>query len=376
MRQGLSEVYMRPWLVGFSLLAAACSTTGRNEGTGSSGGGTNGSTTAGTTGGGGLVNPGDNTGTNGGATGGTTGGDNCGVQNFMLVHGNIPELLIVQDRSGSMSLDPSGGILSGNKDPQSRWMQVVTAIEQTVTNNNMIWWGLEMYPDPNADPLFGTGCEIESNLDVPVAMGDGAMVKSKLDAASPDGLTPTADALKAAVNYFSGTVDSDGHPKYILLATDGEPNCGSGSDDNAEAEQAVSDAAAKGIHTFVVGIGTGNGNEQVLTQMAMNGMEPNMTAGQKPYYEVSSTADLTAALTKITGQLVSCSYALQMPPMNPDLVTINAGSKMVPRDPTHMNGWDFGPGDMTIVFYGAACTDLQTGIVQTVSAIYGCPPVS
>src|SRR5438094_173159 len=136
---------MRAWLVGFSLLFAACGTSGRPEGNGSNGGGngsTNGTSTAGTTGGG-LVNPGDN-----------------------------------------------GG-------------------------------------------------------------------------SSPDGLTPTTAAIDAAVNYLSGAIDSDGHPKYILLATDGEPNCGSGADDNAAAEQAVANAATKGIHTFVVGIGTGNGNETV-----------------------------------------------------------------------------------------------------------------
>src|SRR5207302_1728119 len=124
----------------------------------------------------------------------------------------------------------------------------------------------------------------------------------------PGGATPTTGAIKAAVNFYMGSVDSNGHPKYLLLATDGEPNCSSGSNDSAAAEQAIADAATAGIHTFVVGIGTGNGNEAVLTQMAMNGKEPNMTAGQKPYYEVSSTADLTTALNKITGQLISCSY--------------------------------------------------------------------
>jgi hypothetical protein len=41
-----------------------------------------------------------------------------------------------------------------------------------------------------------------------------------------------------------------------------------------------------------------------------------------------------------------------------------------------MNGWDYGPNDLSIIFYGAACNDLQSGIVTNVSAIYGCPPVS
>ena len=63
-------------------------------------------------------------------------------------------------------------------------------------------------------------------------------------------------------------------------------------------------------------------------------------------------------------------------PMNPDLVSIQSGTKTVPRDPNHMNGWDYGPMNLSIIFYGSACSDLQTGIVQSVSAVYGCPPVS
>jgi hypothetical protein len=372
---------MRSWLVGFTLLASACGSGGRpgDNGSGSGASGSTGGTTGGTTGG--LITPGQTTstgGTNGNnsTTGGTTGGDNCGVQNFMLAHGSIPELLIVQDRSGSMSEDPSGNILIKTKDPKSRWMQMVTAIEGTVQSNANIMWGLEMYPDANADPYTSDGCEVSMSLDVPVGMNTGANIKTALDATEPDGSTPTTAAINAAVAYLTGAVDNDGHPKYILLATDGEPNCSSSLDDNAAAEQAVTDAANKGIHTFVVGIGSGNGNEAVLSQMAMNGKEPNTTAGQKPYYEVSSAADLTAALTKIAGQIVSCSYALQSAPMNPDLVEIHSGTKTVPRDPSHMNGWDYGPMDLSIVFYGGACTDLQTGIVQTVSAVYGCPPVS
>jgi hypothetical protein len=41
-----------------------------------------------------------------------------------------------------------------------------------------------------------------------------------------------------------------------------------------------------------------------------------------------------------------------------------------------MNGWDYGPGNLSIIFYGQACADLQKGVVTSVSAIYGCPGVS
>src|SRR5262249_42997933 len=107
-----------------------------------------------------------------------------------------------------------------------------------------------------------------------------------------------------------------------------------------------------------------------------NGMEPNMTAGQKPYYQVSSAQALTDVLTQIAGKIVSCSYALQTPPTQPDLVTIQSGSKTIPRDPAHMNGWASGPQNMSITFYGGSCNELQNGVTTQVSAVYGCPPVS
>ena len=31
-------------------------------------------------------------------------------------------------------------------------------------------------------------------------------------------------------------------------------------------------------------------------------------------------------------------------------------------DPMHMNGWDYGPNDLSIIFYGAACDNLQKGV--------------
>jgi hypothetical protein len=37
-----------------------------------------------------------------------------------------------------------------------------------------------------------------------------------------------------------------------------------------------------------------------------------------------------------------------------------------------MNGWDFGPNNMSIIFYGTACTDLQSGVTTGISAVFGC----
>ena len=117
------------------------------------------------------------------------------------------------------------------------------------------------------------------------------------------------------------------------------------------------------------------GADQALTQMAENGKEPNQTAGEKAYYSVSNTADLVTVLGKIAGQIVSCSYALQTAPANPDLVVIQSDGVTVQHDTGHSSGWDHGAGDLSITFYGAPCDALRSGSVTSIQAIYECPPI-
>jgi hypothetical protein len=296
------------------------------------------------------------------------------VQNFQLIQGGTPDLLIIQDKSGSMSDDANDMPLSGNKNPSSKWMQMVTALEQVIGGNLTIHWGLMMFSNDNQ-------CGAPTAPDVIPMASTGAAIKTALDAAAPGGLTPTTAAINNAVAWYQAGKGPDGNgtPQYLLVATDGEPNCAGGQfggADDAAAIQAVTNAANLGYHTFVVGIGGNTGADSTLSSMATAGLEPNMTPGQKSYYSVSSTQDLVNVLTKIAGQLVSCSYQLQMPPSDPSLVTIDGNGNPIPKDPNHMNGWDFGPGNMSINFYGSACQQLQMGVITQIDAVYGCPPVS
>ena len=67
--------------------------------------------------------------------------------------------------------------------------------------------------------------------------------------------TPTRAAEDAAVTYLRGLTDPN--PKFILMATDGQPNCpasgNSSGDDTPGAIAAVTAAATAGFPTFVVG---------------------------------------------------------------------------------------------------------------------------
>src|SRR5581483_11031599 len=81
-------------------------------------------------------------------------------------------------------------------------------------------------------------------------------------AATPEGDgTPTAAAIQVATSYLMSR--SSTAPKYLLLVTDGEPNCGGNPPAVADTTQAqtdavnaVSAAAQAGVHTFVIGVAT------------------------------------------------------------------------------------------------------------------------
>jgi hypothetical protein len=285
------------------------------------------------------------------------------VQNFMLMKGGTPDLLIVQDRSGSMAMDAMGG----NSTP-SKWTSVTQAIEQVVGMVNSVDWGL-MFFGPDG---FASGCTVSSTPQVPCGANTSSAIDSAIMATSPTTSTPTAEAINAAVQYFQGNTDGNSH--FILLSTDGLPQCDSG-DDSAAAITAVQNAVTAGIKVVVVGIGNDPMGDATLTSMANAGGMPD-TSGSTPYYQVNTTNDLVTALGTIAGQIVSCSYPLSMAPPNPNYVEIDDNNGMaIPHDTTHMNGWDFGPGDMSIIFYGMACDNLQKGVTTSIQAVFGCPPV-
>jgi hypothetical protein len=214
------------------------------------------------------------------------------------------DVLIVQDKSLSMEQDPTG---SNCKTPGcSKWSLVSAAVDRVVmATETTINWGLVFFGNNST-------CGVSTTPDVPITPGTSyAPISQAYANNTPTSQTPTAAAVNAAVAYLQ-TVP-DGKPKYLLLATDGEPNCGAtnvNADDSPAAITAVANAKAAGFPTFVVGIAT-LANAQAgdtLNMMALAGAEPQIgSADGNSYYEVNSTADLATALNTIVGVVGSCS---------------------------------------------------------------------
>jgi len=314
-------------------------------------------------------NGGGSGGYGGGSGGGGAGGSidnspdamNCGTADFGLQR--VPaDVVIVLDRSGSMQdPPPSGGA--------AKWDQVTAAINQALGSlQNAIRWGLKFFPSDDQ-------CGVNPGVDVQVSDASYMQIPGAIGGQYPGGGTPTTDAVHLAGQYLAGIQGPN--PKYLLLATDGQPTCaggvGFGGDDQA-AIQAVGDVAGMGIHTFVVGIATDPMADATLNQMAQNGREPR-PGGPPSYYPVGNQQDLTNALMAIAGRVGSCVFPLQMAPPDPNMVRVTANGMIVPRDSAHMNGWDYGPNNLSIIFYGSWCNQLQSGMIQNVHAIFGCPPI-
>jgi hypothetical protein len=276
-----------------------------------------------------------------------------------------PDLLIVQDKSGSMNNDSNDMNTCGGMAGCSKWDQMTPAIEQVVMQTQTtVRWGLKFFANNNS-------CGVNPGAAVAVGLNSSTAINTAIGGTRPGGSTPTRLAMNSAVTYLQGLTDPN--PKFILLATDGIPNCipgnnNAGTVDGPGAVQAIADAKTAGFPTFVVGIGN-TGAAQTLTDMATAGGEALPTA--PGYYQVSSGADLVAALSMISSGIVSCTISVgTMPPPNPTNVLVQGDGVTIPQDAT--NGWSYVSGMLAIQLNGTSCDNLKNMVTKKIRVIFGC----
>lgn len=304
--------------------------------------------------------------------GGAAGEANCGFQHFDLKP--VPaDVLLVLDRSASMQDAPDGASSS-----TSKWDIVVPAVTEVISQTgNRVSWGMKSFPEGEGSECVSGS--VTSKIDVNIADNDAAAVVAQVKATQPNGNgTPTGDAIKAAVTYLK-SVD-DGHKKYLLLATDGEPSCAGTAKGSSQARpyatQAVADALSAGFPTYVVGVATTKDSAtQALNAMATAGGVA--TGGSNPlatkYYLASTQAALVQALQAITGDVAkTCVFNLDPPPPAPDFIAVKVAGNVVARDPQGKQGWEYtNPEHSALQVYGAACDTIQQS-ADSVEIIFGC----
>jgi hypothetical protein len=340
--------------------------------------------------------------------GGDAGEANCGASK-LTADPPIVNILLVIDKSSSMQ-DESGF-------SKSKWLALrdglTSALNQT---KDRVSYGMSFFPfgsDPKVTP---STCETPTLSDPLIAIADGTTAVPKILSAlsqyAPAGGTPTAAALNAAGDYLiHGPGKNLRGTSYVLLATDGGPNCNGdlsceaatctlnmeGFDcggnccsaaldpkgpesclDADASESAVRVLADAGIKTFVVGIPGSELYHATLDRLAQAGLEPQKK-GPPYYYAVSAdgdTAGLADVLTRITsGVIATCQLQLGSTPPDLDELNVVIDGQTIPQ--LGPDGWsvDTSTSPPTVVLKGATCEMMETQGAQAVNVTFGCPTV-
>jgi hypothetical protein len=325
-------------------------------------------------------------------------------------------LQLVVDVSGSMNLRAPGS-------EQSRWEVVRTALWDAISvlpGGAAV--GMLFFPNQStiaseptgtyADPPRAiTDCVNVDALIEASALGaaDSAhrrRLKASLDALTPSGGTPTHDAFEVARAALEA-VDLGGD-RFLLLLTDGQPTFSAGCRGNGVAQRTADprplvdlarEAQAGAIRTFVIGA---PGSEQVgvpvfadarswLSRMALAGgtalSECSVDGPDFCHLDMTEQPDfaeaLSGALRQITGQVLTCSYTLPIPPagMALDLDDVNlymigtdGEAELVPRaeDTRCREGWQYTGTNAGIQLCSETCERVQSDPDAQIELLLGC----
>jgi hypothetical protein len=304
----------------------------------------------------------------------------CGEEDFPMEYDIDSEVLIVLDRSGSMMLTLG---------PLKNAVNAIVG-----ASDDRIGFGLMPFPSsiaPNACALVNpfTECAAPERPQVEVGAHHAAAIAAALEPIRICGSTPTAVTLRNAHTYLHAL--PPGRTRYVLLATDGVPNCNDALDgatcvcmntdtgcvenpgaclDDAATYAAIDALSAEGIKTYVLAMGSWSGTSRdVLDAMAVHG-------GTGHFYPAERPEEILTVFEAIMGTIVvSCRFDLHPgDEVDPTQVNLYVGGEVVPRDASHGDGWDYIDED-TVEFYGPACDRILSGEIGDVGAAYGCPTV-
>ncbi|MGC4123073.1 MAG: MYXO-CTERM sorting domain-containing protein [Myxococcales bacterium] len=231
----------------------------------------------------------------------------------------LPVLFISQDKSGTMADPPDPACPTC----PSKWSTAKSAVgDLSLKFANRFRFGVQMYPHDTTTFNCTTGTTVTP---FPADTDD---IAAAYAAAVPGGGTPTAASLDAAAAYLKSLKLAE--PAYVLLITDGLPNCntaldpascrpsqpacadssGNGSPncgakgclDDQGAKAAAARVLAAGFKVYVIGFDASvatNVNKPVLDSIAQAG-------GTGTAYTATDSASLSAALNAIAFDATTC----------------------------------------------------------------------
>jgi hypothetical protein len=310
--------------------------------------------------------------------------------------GDPPTLYFVLDRSASMADD-------------SKWKTIITVIGGVVEAlGPRAKIGAAVFPDPHTDQC-GAGIEVFAPTRGDAPAGQAGPVEAtfltQLGRLAPQGGTPTAATLAALAPHVKSLAASG--KTYMILATDGGPNCNADADcdastcelnieqalpacspsgstnccangsygaptsclDGQATADAVTQLAQNGVPVYVVGVPGSAPYADLLNQLAMNG---GTARTEPPYYYAVDSADVaafSAAISSVAASIAgSCTLTLDQPPPDPAQVNVFLDEQPLPQ--AGPDGWSL--DGQTVTIDGASCNAIRAGSVLDVRVVAGC----
>jgi hypothetical protein len=308
----------------------------------------------------------------------------CTVTKVVDLDPRQADVLILLDRSGSMDTAFGSG---------TRYDAVAGLLSNLVqTYAAHVRFGYQEMPGrQGCDAQVVGGCCASPPL---VGLSDGAapLVVAAIASALPmDGNTPTAASLQAAMAYYETLADGVDN-RFVLLATDGSPNCtlaGTLSDGDAsdvtgaactDALSQVTAMVALGVRVIVLGVGPGLADDAskgaaCLDAMAHAGGDA-ASPGSPGFYAASDPVQLQLAIEQIFGGVTrpTCQVRFRTPVEDTSTIAVFLDGNQIPR--ASGDGWhlDSSTNPPSVLITGTYCDQIQQFQVGTVEARFGCPP--
>jgi hypothetical protein len=293
----------------------------------------------------------------------------CGIVEVDL-EAEVPVVMLLLDQSSSMN-DPFPGAVD-------RWRAMRDSLIDPDTGivaglENVIEFGATLYTSHNGNE--GGICPILT--DVPPAVGNYQAIADMMYATAPDDDTPTGEALEAVVATMIARGNPRGVPRFLVLATDGEPDrC---AEPELQDGQALSIAAAQacfdaGIRMFILGVSSDVGAPH-LQDMANAGAGLEVGGPElEPYFTATDAGQLADAFTTILGGLRSCTFTIDG---TVDLEVADQGEvRLNGRLLTYgdEDGWRLVDGQ-TLELTGDACDEFRFTANVDLAATFPCGAV-
>ncbi|MBX3191596.1 MAG: VWA domain-containing protein [Labilithrix sp.] len=311
-------------------------------------------------------------------------------------------LLFIVDRSGSMNCNPPPlttsaacevNPVAADAGAPTKWSITREALKSAIAvmpNNNSV--GITYFNNDDE-------CGVQATPNVPVtalSAGQVTLVNGSLDAVTPKGFTPIVGGVTLGYQHLHASTTIMG-TKFIVLITDGEETCAPDQQENF-VNTTVTNAAAVGIRTFVIGAPGSENNRAILSRVAFNGKTartPTCVHAAAPtnvgdcHFDLTNAgtnlaAQLNTALDTISKQALSCDIEVPAPDggtLDYDAVNViytpsGGAAQTIPQDGTKpcsaVNGWQYSPDKKQIHLCGAICDTVKADTTGTVQVALGC----